>query len=134
MADRLNAAAAALLASLTAVCLAAGPETAADPTRPPTELGAGTGSGPATTGPVLQSVIVGKGRRPAAIIDGQRVALGGSFGETILSRISETEVELRGPSGVLVLRMTPEAVKRPLRSARQPSRASDAAGNLSTKP
>jgi MSHA biogenesis protein MshK len=134
VAHRLTTAGAALLASLNAVCLAAAPEPAADPTRPPAEVGAGSPTSASSTGPVLQSVIVGRGRRPAAIIGGQRVELGGSFGDAILIRVSETEVQLRGPAGLLVLRMTPEAVKRPLRSARPPSRGSAAAANLLTKP
>ncbi|MGB0128381.1 MAG: hypothetical protein WBP72_12140 [Rhodocyclaceae bacterium] len=134
MAYRLILPVATLLASLTAVGFAAGAESAADPTRPPAGLTAGNPSGTASSGPVLQSVIVGKGRRSAAIIGGQRAELGGSYGEAILTRIGEAEVELQGPSGRQVLRMTPEAVKRPLSSAPQHSRGRNATVDLSTKP
>lgn len=135
MAHPLTQAAAAVFAWWAMACLAAEPLPGADPTQPPAGFAAvGGGAAAPSSGPVLQSVILGKGRRAAAIIGGQRVELGGSFGDAILTRVTETEVELRGPAGRQVLRMTPEAVKRTPAPAPHLSRGHGAAGNLTQRP
>lgn len=110
MADRVTI----LTLLLMATCLCQAQELLPDPTRPPTAAAGEAGS--AVSGPVLQSVLLGKGRRPLAVISGQRVALGAQYGDAVVTRISETEVVLQGPSGRQVLKMTPEAAKQPLRS------------------
>jgi len=46
-----------------------------------------------------------------AVINGQTVALGGKVGESVLVKIAENEVVLRGSLGTEVLRMTPEVDK-----------------------
>ena len=85
-------------------------QTINDPTRPP-----GTTS-PADTdtdqprAPSLQSVLITPTRR-AAIINGQRVELGGLYGEARVLKISETEVVLRSASGTEVLKMYPNVDK-----------------------
>jgi MSHA biogenesis protein MshK len=94
-----------------------------DPTRPPAAVDAAD-SGAAVGGAlVLQSVILGKGRRPAAIISGQRVELNGMVGDARLIRLSETEAVLAGPAGRQVLKLTPEATKRQPTADLQPRRA-----------
>lgn len=93
----------------------------ADPTRPP----ATAESAPATTGaaaPVaggLQSVILRKKGKPAALINGEIVELGGKVGESILVKVSEDAVVLKGPAGDETLRLIPSAEKRTARSGRQ---------------
>jgi MSHA biogenesis protein MshK len=83
-----------------------------DPTRPPAAVDAPE-TGAADAGAlVLQSVILGKGRKPSAIIGGQRVDLNGMVGDARLVHVSETEAVLEGPAGRQVLKMTPDAVKR----------------------
>ena len=91
-----------------------GAETMADPTRPPVSISAPR-SPEAARRPVLQSVLITPLRR-SAIIDGERVDLGGRFGGAEVIQITETEVVLRSPGGAEVLKMYPEvekAVKRP---------------------
>lgn len=87
-------------------------EPLSDPTRPPAAVEAPAAGAADGGAPVLQSVILGKGRRPTAIISGQRVELNGMLGEARVIRIAETEVILDGPAGRQVLKMTPEALKR----------------------
>jgi MSHA biogenesis protein MshK len=134
VAHPLTRAAAAVFAWGAMACLAAEPAPGADPTQPPAGFAAGGGAAATSSGPVLQSVILGKGRRAAAIIGGQRVELGGSFGDAILTRVTETQVELRGPAGRQLLRMTPEAVKRASSPAPHLSRRHGAAGDLKKRP
>ncbi|MGE0355592.1 MAG: hypothetical protein AB7P08_01630 [Burkholderiales bacterium] len=88
-----------------------------DPTRPPAGFEESGGKAPATpAGPVLQSVLIAPGRQ-TAIISGRRVALGESYGEARLTRLTDAEAVLEGPGGRTVLRLAP-AVKR---SATAPS-------------
>ena len=114
-----------ILLMLMASCLCQAQEVLPDPTRPPP---AATGeAGALLSGPVLQSVLLGKGRRPLAVISGQRVELGAQYGDALLTHISETEVVLQGPGGRQVLKMTPEAAKHPLRKPSKPRRGEDSA-------
>jgi MSHA biogenesis protein MshK len=85
-----------------------------DPTRPPaafTEAAGGTLRAP----PVLQSVIIGKGAR-AAIIDGERVEVGGRFREARVVRITEEEVVLSEGATTQVLKMYPDVEKKTARA------------------
>ncbi len=84
-----------------------------DPTRPPaafenapaaTEAKAGNSAG-------LQTVILRKGRKPVAVINGETVELGGKVGEATLVKLSEREAVLQGPQGREVLHLTPKASK-----------------------
>jgi MSHA biogenesis protein MshK len=102
------------IAALIAVLLCCAPvraQTLSDPTRPPGAVSpAGVDEGQARA-PVLQSVIItSKGR--AAIINGQRVELGGVYGDARVLKISETEVLLRSAGGTEVLKMYPNVDKR----------------------
>lgn len=68
-----------------------------DPTRPPASLSAETTSeNGQVAGPVLQSVMLGSQYR-AAIINGQKVMLGGKYEKATLIRITEREAVLRNP-------------------------------------
>jgi len=84
-----------------------------DPTRPPVAAAqpavpGGTASPPAS----LQSVILRKEGRPAALIDGQLVELGARHGEMRLVLVAEDHVVLLGPQGRETLRLMPAAEKR----------------------
>lgn len=66
-----------------------------DPTQPPASLLAETmNENGQTAGPVLQSVMLGSQYR-AAIINGQKVMLGGKYENATLIRINEREAVLR---------------------------------------
>lgn len=86
----------------------------ADPTRPPaqasTPVDAAAPAEAANMG--LQSVILRKGGRPAALINGEVVELGGKVGEMKLVKVTEDEVVLLGPGGREILRLTPSAEKK----------------------
>lgn len=86
----------------------------ADPTRPPTPLNvpvdASVPAEAANAG--LQSVILRKGGRPAALINGEIVELGGKVGEMKLVKVTEDAVVLLGPGGRETLRLTPAAEKK----------------------
>lgn len=79
------------------VAIPAMAEPLTDPTRPPGEEEASAGTG--SDGPVLQSVLLGPGRK-VAVISGQPVALGQKFGDQVLVRISEHAVVLQDAQGV----------------------------------
>jgi MSHA biogenesis protein MshK len=105
--------------SLLAAAGAAGgqansPESLADPTRPPPGLLGTPGSNPVaiTAGPVLQSVLEAPDRK-AAIISGERVELGGRYGQAKLVRLTDSEALLEGPEGRTLLRLVPGVEKRP---------------------
>lgn len=82
-----------------------------DPTRPPAAmLAAPAAAASAPTDALqLQSVLLGKGRRPAAVISGQLVLLGGQLGDTKLVRVTERGAVLKGPLGETSLALTPSA-------------------------
>jgi hypothetical protein len=82
----------------------------ADPTRPPTSLSMPEAEAPtqqANEAPAsgLQTIIWRKGAKPAAIINGERVELGGRLGDARLVHLGETEAVLQGPNGKETLRM-----------------------------
>lgn len=84
-----------------------------DPTRPPASLGIvepGTKTSK-ESGPILQSVLISKGRK-VAVINGQTVRLGDKFGKARLVSISETEVVLKSGKDVQTLKLFPDVEKR----------------------
>jgi MSHA biogenesis protein MshK len=86
-----------------------------DPTRPPSAPVPGAAAGAATpqdsAGAQLQSVLISPARR-LAVIDGQTVALGGSFGEARLVSISESGVVLKRGDALETLRLLPGLEKK----------------------
>ena len=108
MADRLNLIFGGMLLLLAAGVLAQNAPLA-DPTRPPAELlsaaSAADAEGP--TGPVLQSVVMPKKGKPLAVIGGQQVRLGESYGDSRLIKLTEREAVLEGPAGIERLPLTP---------------------------
>jgi MSHA biogenesis protein MshK len=98
-----------------------------DPTRPPAALINPSASSngtidETTSAPALQSVILRKGRKPVAIIGGERVELGGDYGGARLIKVSEGRVVLSGPSGSETLLLTPAVEKKLVADARKPAR------------
>lgn len=114
------------LISLAAVFLAAsawapaGHGQLADPTKPPPAFQALQAPAasvpdpavPAAAGGGLQSTILRKQGKPAALINGEVVELGGKLGEAKLIEITENTVVLRGPEGKETLHLTPAAEKK----------------------
>lgn len=95
---------------------AAAAEILQDPTRPPASLFAAAEGDAATVAAtnsayVLQSVLIGAGRR-SAIIGGRQLAIGERLGGYTLVRIAETEVLLQGPEGSRTLKLFPGVDKR----------------------
>jgi len=88
--------------------------TLADPTRPPITAAEPAASGAADVAAPsgLQTVIVGRGRKPMAVINGIMVGLGDKIGEATLVRLSESEAVLVGPAGREVLQLLPGVAKK----------------------
>ena len=108
---------AALLA--LSVSSAACAESLPDPTRPPPELAtsSSTPDGAAVpTGPVLQSVQISPASR-SAIISGQRVVQGSTYGDARVVKISESEVVLKSGSDYQTLKLFPGVEKRASKTA-----------------
>lgn len=100
---------AAAVLGVTAVSVRAEP--LIDPTRPPGVSAQGGKSEPAEAVPVLQYISISRTNR-FAIISGQKVAVGGRYGEARVVRITEEEVILLSRAGRQVLRMYPNIDKR----------------------
>ncbi len=85
-----------------------------DPTRPAlNETSPSTANEPAPA-VGLQTIIRRKAGKPAAIINGEYVELGGRVGESRLTVIGEDSVVLSGPSGKETLALTPGIEKKPI--------------------
>jgi hypothetical protein len=109
MADRLMLTQA--IAAAAALLLSAGSTAQAltDPTRPPLELMSAATAGAAPHTP-LQSILLSSARK-GAIINGQYVALGGTYGKAKLVKITATEVTLKSDQGLEVLQLYPPMEK-----------------------
>lgn len=89
----------------------AGAQPLADPTRPPD---AAVAEGVvASAGPIVQSIIIGPGRKRAAIIGGERVEVGGNYGGATVVRITDSGVYLKGSEGEEFLPATVGVEKTP---------------------
>lgn len=100
-----------ILAARAAVAWAQGVEgekAFADPTRPPNVADAAPGNAAPGTprSPRLQSVLIAPGRR-LAVIDGEMVRQGGTYGEAKVVKVSATSVVLRFPEGEQTLELLP---------------------------
>jgi hypothetical protein len=90
-----------------------------DPTQPPFGPTSAGGAGAAATAPVspLQSVILRPGARPRALIRGEWIELGQEYAGARLVKVTESSVTLKGPSGLETLYLTPNAEKKPVKTA-----------------
>ncbi|MDP2809826.1 MAG: hypothetical protein Q8O34_06715 [Rhodocyclaceae bacterium] len=88
-----------------------------DPTRPAGALmtpeAAGGIAAPAESG--VQTVILRRAGKSAAVINGQYVEVGGKLGDKRVVKISESEVVLKGEGGREVIKVTPAIEKVPAR-------------------
>lgn len=118
-----------LVVALTAAASQLGvAEELPDPMRPafavstaPANAGSGQGEPPVQQ---LQSVILRRGQRPSAIINGQVVELGGDVAGARVTAIKESEVVLQGPAGKEVLKLTPAVTKQTVAEKRAVDRTS----------
>ncbi len=100
------------LLGVLATAGAASAEVLVDPTRPPTALiPAEARTSAESTGPVLQSVLVSRGRK-IAIISGKEVRENDKFNGARVVRISDTEVILRSGKQVQTLKLFPDGGKQ----------------------
>lgn len=115
---------------LLALAASAWAEVLPDPTRPPTALiPAGALASGEAAGPVLQSVLVSRGRK-IAIISGKEVKENDKFNGARVVRISDTEVVLRSGRQVQVLKLFPGVSKQSVqRVQRDQSKAAEKRGN-----
>lgn len=92
----------------------------ADPTRPAIAVGSATADS-ATTAPAtgLQSIIRRQGGKPAALINGTVVELGGKVGDARLVKIGEDFVVLRAAMGNETLHLTPGIEKKVARKEKK---------------
>lgn len=91
-----------------------------DPTRPPAGMySTESGAGSTNTAPLLQSVMITPSER-SAIIGGERIKLGGKYGEARVIGINENEVILRSASGTETLRMYPDVGVKRIETATPP--------------
>lgn len=116
----------ALVPAIVLAALAAGSAFAQalpDPTRPPPALDVTAGGAGAAAVPVgLQSIIRREGGKPAAIIHGQYVELGGLVGEAKLVKVNDDSVVLQGPMGKETLFLTPNVEKKVPVAATEPAK------------
>ena len=103
----------ALLAAMTV----AQAQVLADPTRPPAvavnpAVEAGV-PGAAAPPAGLQSIIRREGAKPAALINGEYVTLGGRVGDATVVKIGDDSVTLKGPTGLETLKLMPGVEKTP---------------------
>lgn len=99
--------------SICAVSPFASAQSLSDPTRPPASLGFAQGANFQTvaSGPVLQSVFISAGQK-LAIISGQKVGLGGRYGDSEVVKITDGEVILLTGKSLRTLKLFPNAEKR----------------------
>lgn len=87
-------------------------QTLPDPTRPPPEarLNAGVAEGaPASSGPQLQSVLLGNRGRQVAVIDGQSLQVGAKIHGATLVRVGKDHVVLQRGRVQQILKLFPDA-------------------------
>ena len=95
----------AISAALALVlCAGSGAQALTDPTRPPLELMRVTVAGAAPARTPLQSILLSSERK-GAIIGGEYVPLGGTYGKARLVKITATEVTLKSDRGLEVLQL-----------------------------
>jgi MSHA biogenesis protein MshK len=99
----------------------------ADPTRPAT-AGGGTATGADAgqgTANGLQTIIRRHGRKPAAVINGEYVVLGGRVGDARLVKVGEDSVVLQRPAGKEEMKLLP-GIEKKAAVAAKPKKAKSA--------
>jgi MSHA biogenesis protein MshK len=103
-------------AAVSAPCRAQG---LPDPTRPPEAVMSPAGAEAAKAPAGLQTIIRREGAKPAAIINGQYVELGGKVGDARLVRVGEDSVLLQGSEGQEELKLFPGVDKTAAKAAKK---------------
>jgi len=112
MADRLMLMQAIATAAALTFSAGSSAQTLIDPTRPPLDLiaaAAGTAKGETGT-PRLESILLSSTRK-GAIVNGQYVPLGGSYGKATLIDVTATGVTLKTGRKLEVLKLYPPLAK-----------------------
>jgi MSHA biogenesis protein MshK len=98
--------------ALLLAALPASAQTLADPTQPPPEsrlLAPGASDAPAaSTGPQLQSILIGTRGREVAVIDGQTLRKGDKINGAVLVQIRKNQVVLQHGRAQQVLTLFPD--------------------------
>lgn len=98
--------------ALLLAALPASAQTLADPTQPPPEsrlLAPGAADAPAaSTGPQLQSILIGTRGREVAVIDGQTLRKGDKINGAVLVQIRKNQVVLQHGRAQQVLTLFPD--------------------------
>lgn len=107
-----------------------------DPTRPPVQIEAAPAATQSSTDPKapsagLQTIVLRKGGKSIAVINGEAVRIGGKIGDATLVELTETHAVLKGPAGKQLLFLTP-GVERVSSSPAKPD-ASTEKSNKSLK-
>lgn len=92
-----------------------------DPTRPPAGIADAEGSSAAVSSGLTTVMLPRKGK-PAAVIDGQLVPLGGTVRGARLVKVSENFVVLEGEQGRELLYLTPDIEKKVIMRKTAPRR------------
>jgi MSHA biogenesis protein MshK len=113
-----------LLGITAAATMSAYAQTPADPTRPPAGFesapaGSAVPAQPAPAKAGLQTIIRRANGKPAAVINGRVVELGGRIGDARLVNVNEDSVVLQTPAGRETLRLTPGIEKQPANTQRR---------------
>lgn len=111
--------AAAAAGVLLLACADCGAQGLSDPTRPPPAFGSAGAADAGAETSSLQSIIRSSRGKPAAIINGEYVVLGGRVGEARLVKISDDSVTLKTPTGSETLMLVPGVEKTPAAPAGQ---------------
>lgn len=118
------------LASMLALGLALGLASAAsaealsDPTRPPVGMSGKASGAPweakteTPDAPLLQSVILHKGAEPRALVNGEWLRQGQTFGDLKIMKILVDRVVIKGPQGRQTLKMMPNVEMNAVASVR----------------
>jgi|GEM_PF-680067 len=104
----------AILGTVVSVDALAAQETFPDPTRPATGMmNTPSGSVAPTSGGEngLQTIMLPSKGKPSAIINGERIELGGKYGDARVIKITESSVVLQTPTGLQTLKMVPGVEK-----------------------
>lgn len=116
-----------LMGGAASLAMAQGASSLSDPTRPPMvpvePASASSEGAPPPSG--LQTVILGKGRKPMAVINGVMVTLGDKIGDATLVKLNESEAVLQGPAGREVLHLLQGLGKKTESSKLNPGEVAD---------
>jgi MSHA biogenesis protein MshK len=101
-----------MLSALVLTALPAHAQTLADPTQPPPEsrlLAPGAADAPVvSSGPQLQSILIGARGREVAVIDGQTLRKGDKINGAVLVQIGKNQVVLQQGRAKQVLTLFPD--------------------------